>query len=188
MNHVIIGTAGHVDHGKTLLIKALTGIDTDRLQEEKKRGITIELGFAHLDWPDGTQAGIVDVPGHEKFIKNMLAGAGGIDLAMLGATAQQLRAKADHLCALMLQQGISAEVVTTEGQVGGGSVPTKMLKSFAVAMEPKTGSVDELEEKLRLGMPPIIGRINHDRYLLDVRTLKETDYKEIIAAAVEAGA
>ena len=83
MNHVIIGTAGHVDHGKTLLIKALTGIDTDRLVEEKKRGITIELGFAHLDWPDGTQAGIVDVPGHEKFIKNMLAGAGGIDLAML---------------------------------------------------------------------------------------------------------
>ena len=80
---MIIGTAGHVDHGKTLLIKALTGIDTDRLMEEKKRGITIELGFAHLDWPDGTQAGIVDVPGHEKFIKNMLAGAGGIDLAML---------------------------------------------------------------------------------------------------------
>ena len=83
MKHVIIGTAGHVDHGKTLLIKALTGIDTDRLIEEKKRGITIELGFAHLDWPDGTQAGSVDVPGHEKFIKNMLAGAGGIDLAML---------------------------------------------------------------------------------------------------------
>jgi len=87
MKHVIIGTAGHVDHGKTLLIKALTGIDTDRLVEEKKRGITIELGFAHLDWPDGTQAGIVDVPGHEKFIKNMLAGAGGIDLAMLVVAA-----------------------------------------------------------------------------------------------------
>ena len=87
MKHVIIGTAGHVDHGKTLLIKALTGIDTDRLSEEKKRGITIELGFAHLDWPDGTQAGIVDVPGHEKFIKNMLAGAGGIDLAMLVVAA-----------------------------------------------------------------------------------------------------
>ena len=83
MKHVIIGTAGHVDHGKTLLVKALTGIDTDRLAEEKKRGITIDLGFAHLDWPDGTQAGIVDVPGHEKFIKNMLSGAGGIDLAML---------------------------------------------------------------------------------------------------------
>lgn len=89
MKHVIIGTAGHVDHGKTLLIKALTGIDTDRLQEEKKRGITIELGFAHLDWPDGTQAGIVDVPGHEKFIRNMLSGAGGIDLAMLVVAADE---------------------------------------------------------------------------------------------------
>lgn len=89
MKHVIIGTAGHVDHGKTLLVKALTGIDTDRLSEEKKRGITIELGFAHLDFPDGTQAGIVDVPGHEKFIKNMLAGAGGIDLAMLVVAADE---------------------------------------------------------------------------------------------------
>lgn len=89
MKHVIIGTAGHVDHGKTLLIKALTGIDTDRLQEEKKRGITIELGFAHLDFGDGTQAGVVDVPGHEKFIKNMLAGAGGIDLAMLVVAADE---------------------------------------------------------------------------------------------------
>ena len=89
MKHVIIGTAGHVDHGKTLLIKALTGIETDRLAEEKKRGITIELGFAHLDWPDGTQAGIVDVPGHERFIKNMLSGAGGIDLAMLVVAADE---------------------------------------------------------------------------------------------------
>jgi selenocysteine-specific elongation factor len=89
VKHVIIGTAGHVDHGKTLLVKALTGIDTDRLVEEKKRGITIELGFAHLDFDDGTQAGIVDVPGHEKFIKNMLAGAGGIDLAMLVVAADE---------------------------------------------------------------------------------------------------
>ncbi|MGM9662931.1 MAG: selenocysteine-specific translation elongation factor [Oscillospiraceae bacterium] len=89
MKHVIIGTAGHVDHGKTALIRALTGIDTDRLAEEKKRGITIELGFAHLDFDDGTQAGIVDVPGHEKFIKNMLAGAGGIDLAMLIVAADE---------------------------------------------------------------------------------------------------
>jgi selenocysteine-specific elongation factor len=89
MKHVIIGTAGHVDHGKTLLVKALTGIDTDRLQEEKTRGITIDLGFAHLDFEDGTQAGIIDVPGHEKFIKNMLAGAGGIDLAMLIVAADE---------------------------------------------------------------------------------------------------
>lgn len=89
MKHVIIGTAGHVDHGKTMLVKALTGIDTDRLVEEKKRGITIELGFAHIKFDDGTQAGIVDVPGHEKFIKNMLAGAGGIDLAILVVAADE---------------------------------------------------------------------------------------------------
>ncbi len=73
MKHVIIGMAGHVDHGKTELVKALTGVDTDRLAEEKKRGITIDLGFARLDFPDGSCASIVDVPGHERFIKNMLA-------------------------------------------------------------------------------------------------------------------
>ena len=89
MKHVIIGTAGHVDHGKTELVKALTGVDTDRLAEEKRRGITIEPGFARLDFSDGGSASIVDVPGHEKFIKNMLAGAGGIDLAMLIVAADE---------------------------------------------------------------------------------------------------
>ena len=83
----IIGTAGHIDHGKTSLIKALTGFDTDRLKEEKERGISIDLGFAHLDLPDGTSAGIVDVPGHERFIKNMLAGAHGIDLVLFTVAA-----------------------------------------------------------------------------------------------------
>ena len=81
--HVVVGTAGHIDHGKTALVKALTGIDTDRLKEEKERGITIDLGFAHLALPSGLTVGIVDVPGHERFIKNMLAGVGGIDLVML---------------------------------------------------------------------------------------------------------
>ena len=89
MKYGIIGTAGHVDHGKTCLIQALTGIDTDRLKEEKKRGITIELGFAWLDFPDGERVGIVDVPGHEKFVKNMLAGAGGMDIAMLVVAADE---------------------------------------------------------------------------------------------------
>lgn len=83
----IIGTAGHIDHGKTSLIKALTGLDTDRLKEEKERGISIDLGFAYLDLPDGTQAGIVDVPGHERFIRNMLAGAHGIDLVLFTVAA-----------------------------------------------------------------------------------------------------
>ena len=89
MKHVVIGTAGHVGHGKTELVKALTGIDTDRLEEEKRRGVTIELGFAHVDYEDGMRIGVVDVPGHEKFIRNMLAGAGGIDLALLVIAADE---------------------------------------------------------------------------------------------------
>jgi selenocysteine-specific elongation factor len=80
MREIVLGTAGHVDHGKTSLVRALTGIDTDRLKEEKKRGITIELGFAFLDLPCGHRLGIIDVPGHERFVKNMVAGATGIDL------------------------------------------------------------------------------------------------------------
>lgn len=89
MAHVIIGTAGHIDHGKSTLIKRLTGIETDRLKEEKKRGITIELGFAYFDLPSGKRCGIVDVPGHEKFIKHMLAGAGGIDIVLMVIAADE---------------------------------------------------------------------------------------------------
>jgi selenocysteine-specific elongation factor len=87
--HVVVGTAGHIDHGKTSLVKALTGIDTDRLPEEKARGITIDLGFAFLEEPGGITIEIVDVPGHERFVKNMLAGVGGIDLAMLVIAADE---------------------------------------------------------------------------------------------------
>lgn len=87
MKHIIIGTAGHIDHGKTTLIKALTGVDTDRLNEEKKRGISIELGFADFELPSGQIAGVVDVPGHERFVKNMLAGATGIDIVLLVVAA-----------------------------------------------------------------------------------------------------
>src|SRR6185295_9404192 len=83
----IIGTAGHIDHGKTALIRALTGQDTDRLKEEKERGISIDLGFAYLDLSNGERVGIVDVPGHERFIRNMLAGVHGIDLALLVVAA-----------------------------------------------------------------------------------------------------
>ncbi|WP_054030300.1 selenocysteine-specific translation elongation factor [Desulfatitalea tepidiphila] len=89
MKPIILGTAGHIDHGKTTLIKALTGINTDRLKEEKLRGITIELGFAHLELPSGQRLGIVDVPGHEKFVKNMVAGATGIDLVALVIAADE---------------------------------------------------------------------------------------------------
>ncbi len=89
MKHLVLGTAGHVDHGKTALVRALTGVDTDRLEEEKRRGITIVLGFAELRLPDGTQVGIVDVPGHERFINNMLSGIGGIDMVMLVVAADE---------------------------------------------------------------------------------------------------
>ncbi len=89
MNNIIIGTAGHIDHGKTTLIKALTGRDTDTLAEEKKRGISINLGFTYFDLPNKTRVGIVDVPGHEKFIKNMLAGASSVDLVLLVVSADE---------------------------------------------------------------------------------------------------
>jgi selenocysteine-specific elongation factor len=89
MKQVVMGTAGHIDHGKTQLIKTLTGIDTDRLKEEKERGITIDLGFAHLTYEDGTEVGVIDVPGHERFVRNMLAGVGGIDLVMLVIAADE---------------------------------------------------------------------------------------------------
>lgn len=89
MKRIILGTAGHIDHGKTSLIRALTGIETDRLKEEKERGITIELGFAYLELPGGKLLGIVDVPGHEKFVKNMVAGATGIDLVALVIAADE---------------------------------------------------------------------------------------------------
>jgi selenocysteine-specific elongation factor len=89
MRYIILGTAGHIDHGKSALVKALTGVDPDRLKEEKERGITIDLGFADLSYPDGTTVGIVDVPGHERLVKNMLAGAGGIDLVLLVIAADE---------------------------------------------------------------------------------------------------
>ena len=89
MKHVVVGTAGHIDHGKTALVKALTGIDADRLAEEKRRGITIDLGFAHLDLTPRLRLGFVDVPGHERFVKNMLAGVGGIDCVLFVVAADE---------------------------------------------------------------------------------------------------
>src|SRR5919106_1242043 len=86
---MILGTAGHVDHGKTALVRALTGVDTDRLEEEKRRGITIDLGFAPLRLGDELTLGVVDVPGHEAFVRNMVAGATGIDLALLVVAADE---------------------------------------------------------------------------------------------------
>ena len=121
MKSIIVGTAGHIDHGKTALVKALTGIDADRLEEEKRRGITIDLGFAHMDLPVSNEKaptgeilrlGFVDVPGHERFVRNMLAGVGGIDLVLLVIAADeaikpQTREHFDILQLLRVQRGIT---------------------------------------------------------------------------------
>jgi len=116
---IIIGTAGHVDHGKTELVKALTGVDTDRLKEEKERGISIELGFAPLRFPGGITAGIVDVPGHERFVKNMLAGAGGIDLVIFVVAADEgvMPQTREHLDILELLHIQKAVVVLTKADL-----------------------------------------------------------------------
>jgi len=111
--NIILGTAGHIDHGKTSLVKALTGIETDRLKEEKERGITIELGFASLDLPNGQHIGIVDMPGHEKFVKNMVAGSSGIDVVTMVIAADEgvMPQTREHMeiCNLMgIEQGIIA--------------------------------------------------------------------------------
>jgi selenocysteine-specific elongation factor len=116
MKSIIIGTAGHIDHGKTALVKALTGIDADRLAEEKRRGITIDLGFAHMDLPgpggETFRIGFVDVPGHERFVRNMLAGVGGIDLVLLVIAADesikpQTREHSDILQLIGVKRGIT---------------------------------------------------------------------------------
>ena len=112
MKNIIIGTAGHIDHGKTALIKALTGKETERWEEEKRRGITIDLGFTYFDLPSGDRAGIIDVPGHEKFINNMLAGVIGMDLVMLVVAADEgmMPQTREHVD-IMTQLGIEKTIV-----------------------------------------------------------------------------
>ncbi len=160
VNDLILGTAGHIDHGKTSLVAALTGTNTDRLPEEKKRGITIELGYAFLDIPP-FQIGIVDVPGHEKFVRQMLAGATGIDLAMLVVAAndsvkQQTREHLDILRILDLPAGIiaitKADLVEpdwlelVQEEVRGMVQETFLHDAPMIATSAKTGDgIDELK-------------------------------------------
>ena len=124
MKNIIIGTAGHIDHGKTALVRALTGIDTDRLKEEKRRGISIDLGFAHLQLSENVRLGLVDVPGHERFIKNMLAGVSGIDLVLFVIAADesikpQTREHFDICMLLGIQKGL---VVLTKADLATGDL------------------------------------------------------------------
>jgi selenocysteine-specific elongation factor len=164
MRHVIVGTAGHIDHGKSALVKALTGTDPDRLKEEKLRGITIDLGFAHLDLGD-LQIGFVDVPGHEKFVKNMLAGIGGIDFVLLVVAADesimpQTREHFDICRLLGIQSGVVAitksdavepELVELVREELHDAVAGSFLENArVVAVSSRTGDgIDELKRALR---------------------------------------
>jgi selenocysteine-specific elongation factor len=163
--YVILGTAGHIDHGKSALVKALTGTDPDRLKEEKERGITIDLGFADLTYPDGLRVGIVDVPGHERLIKNMLAGAGGIDIVLMVIAADegimpQSREHFDICNLLKVRQGIIAITKSdlveedwirlVEDEVRGFAKGSFLENAAIIPVSSKTGhNIELLKEKIR---------------------------------------
>jgi len=164
MRNIIIGTAGHVDHGKTALIRALTGMETDRLEEEKRRGLSIALGFAYFDLPDGSRAGIVDVPGHEKFIRTMLSGAYGLDIVLLVIDAtegveEQTFEHLDILNLLGIPAGIlvvtKVDIATPEQREDTVEMATEMVEgttlegSPSVCVSAVTGEgIDELKRTI----------------------------------------
>ena len=168
--HAILATAGHIDHGKSALVHALTGSDPDRLPEEKKRGITIELGFAHLDLP-GHSLGIVDVPGHEDFVKNMVAGVGAVDLALLVVAADdgwmpQTEEHLQILSYLGAERGVVAltksdlisDATERELELRAQLTNSPLAKCAIVPCSAHTGAgMDELREALTAAaetMPP----------------------------------
>jgi len=164
MNNIVIGTAGHVDHGKTCLIQALTGVDTDRLKEEKQRGITIELGFADFSCPNGGHVSIIDVPGHEKFIRNMLSGTGGIDAALFVVAADEgiMPQTLEHfeiLKTLGIQRGIIAVTKAdsadrewtdaVEAEIGEMTKGSFLEDSPVIEVSVRTGqNIEELKSQL----------------------------------------
>ena len=147
VTHAIIGTAGHIDHGKTALIKALTGQNTDRLKEEKERGISIDLGFAYFTLPDGTRAGVVDVPGHERFIRNMLAGAHGIDLVLFTVAADD---------AVMPQSEEHLDILHLLGVTSGIFVITKADLADDARLAEVRDEIELLADGTRLAAAPIV--------------------------------
>src|SRR5574337_101284 len=174
MKNLIVGTAGHIDHGKSALVQALTGTDPDRLEEEKRRGITIDLGFAHLDLDGDIRVGFVDVPGHERFVKNMLAGVGGIDLVLLVVAADesikpQTREHFDILQLIGVKRGITvltkSDAVDTETlDVARLEVEELVKDSFlenapVIAASAKTGSgLEDIRNALRRLGEAIVAR------------------------------
>ncbi|MBM4310809.1 MAG: selenocysteine-specific translation elongation factor [Deltaproteobacteria bacterium] len=204
MKRIIIGTAGHIDHGKTALVKALTGIDCDRLREEKERGITIELGFAALDLGDGRRLGIVDVPGHEKFVKNMVAGVTGIDAVMLIIAADEgvMPQTREHLaiCRMLAVQAgcivlTKSDLVDAEWlEMVAADVRNFVAGSFlegapVVAVSAQTGAgLDELRLKLAQIMDGVQERSAKGLCRLPVdRVFSMKGFGTVITGTLQAG-
>src|SRR5476651_2264883 len=164
---LIIGTAGHVDHGKTALVKALTGIDTDRLPEEKRRGITLEAGYAHLSLPGIGVAGVVDVPGHERFLRAMVAAAGGIDVAVLCVAADEgpMPQTAEHLDVLRLLGVRSGVIALTKSDLLQGLGPDHRELLIAELVELLLGTfleaapIVECSARTGQGLPQLVQAI-----------------------------
>lgn len=174
-NELIIGTAGHVDHGKTTLIKALTGKDTDRLLEEKKRGISIELGFAHFLLPSGKRAGIVDVPGHERFLRNMLAGVGGMDLVLLVIAADEgvMPQTTEHMEILQLLGVTEGIVVLTKSDTVDAEwldLVEEDVKTFLAGTVLENAPVCRVASIRGQGIPELIQLIDAKAELLKARS------------------
>jgi selenocysteine-specific elongation factor len=176
MRYYVIGTAGHIDHGKSALVKALTGIDPDRLEEEKRRGMTIDLGFAHFDLAGGRRVGIVDVPGHERLIKNMLAGATGIDLVLLVVAADegvmpQTREHLDILRFLPVRGGIivlnKVDLVQDPGWI---DLVTADLATLTQGTFLEHAPVIQVSARTGEGIPALVGAIDRSLDGLATRT------------------
>jgi ribosome small subunit-dependent GTPase A len=197
---MILGTAGHIDHGKTALVRALTGVDTDRLPEEKRRGITIDLGFAPLRLPNGGVIGVVDVPGHEAFVRTMLAGATGIDVALIVIAADEgpMPQTREHLAILQLLGVRHAVVALTkadlvdretldvaEEETRERLAGTVLAGSEIVRVSAVTGEgIEELERLLRPGRTAVLlgasgaGKSTLINHLLGAERLRTAEVRE----------
>src|SRR5262245_2741495 len=172
---MFVGTAGHIDHGKTSLVKALTGVDTDRLPEEKARGITLDLGYAYTPLPAGDVLGFVDVPGHERLVHNMLAGATGIDFVLLVVAAddgpmQQTREHVQILGLLGLRRGVVA--LTKTDAVSQDRASQAEAETAALLARSSLGGapVFRVSSVTRRGVDALRGYLEHEAALLPPRS------------------